>query len=260
MKISNRFRKFKHEIIRKLYASNSFLLRKYLELWKPKTNSLEEFLWESAEEEKDFFVVQIGANDGYINDPIVKLIRKGNWRGVLLEPQKLVFSQYLQPLYSHYTGIHLVNAAIGSTKEVRELFTISFSAERWATGLASFVKSSLEGKINDGYVDSCVKKFEEIAPANKEDYIQTQTVECITFESIIDQFKVTKIDLLQIDTEGFDFEVIKMFPFEIMKPKIISFESERLSSNDFNDCKIFLVKQGYNVSDIGRDAVAVRLP
>ena len=260
MKISNRFRQFKHQAIRKLYASNSFILRKYLEIWKPKTNSIEEFLWESAAEEKDFFVVQIGANDGYINDPIVKLIRKGNWKGVLLEPQQLVFNQYLQPLYSHYSGIHLVNAAISATLETRELYTISFSAERWATGLASFVKSSIEGKINDGYVDSCIKKYEEIAPEKKENYIQTQNVQCITFENIIDQFKVTKIDLLQIDTEGFDFEVIKMFPFQIMKPKIISFESDRLSTSDFNDCKIFLVRQGYNVSDIGRDAVAVRLP
>jgi hypothetical protein len=44
-----------------------------------------------------------------------------------------------------------------------------------------------------------------------------------------------------------------------MKPKIISFESERLSTTAFNECKIFLIQKGYNVSDIGRDAVAVRL-
>ena len=259
MKISNRFRRLKHDAIRSLYASNSIFLRKYIEFWTPKSNSIEEFLWETAEEIPDFFVVQIGANDGYVNDPLVKLIRKGKWKGVLLEPQKLVFDQYLTPLYGHYKDIHLVNAAVGTKSEKRDLFTISFSAERWATGLASFVKESLETQISVGYVDKCIKKYEATAPINKADYISTQQVKCITFQDVIEQYQIKKIDLLQIDTEGFDFEVIKMFPFDKMKPKIISFESERLSSTDFNACKIFLIQLGYNVSDIGRDAVAVRL-
>jgi FkbM family methyltransferase len=259
LKLSNRFRKLKHDTIRSLYASNSFLIQKYIELWTPKANSIEEFLWDTADEMKDFFVLQIGANDGYINDPLVKLIRKGKWKGVLLEPQKLVFDQYLTPLYSHYKDIHLVNAAIGTKSEKRDLYTISFSAERWATGLATFVKESLEAQVREGYIDKCIKKYESTAPLSKADYINTQQVNCITFSEIIQQYQIQQIDLLQIDTEGFDFEVIKMFPFELMKPKIISFESERLSTTAFNECKIFLIQKGYNVSDIGRDAVAVRL-
>ncbi len=202
-------------------------------------------------------MLQIGANDGLINDPICKLIRKGQWQGVLIEPQKLVFDTYLKPLYKNYSKIKLYNQAIGKQNATEKLYVISFSASRWATGLASFVRSSIEGKIADGYVAKCIQKYNEKAPSSTEAYIATQEVDCVTFEHIFKSSAVSKIDLLQIDTEGFDFEIIKMFPFDQMKPALISFESERLSAEDMKACEVYLKKMGYNVSPIERDSVAV---
>ena len=37
-------------------------------------------------------------------------------------------------------------------------------------------------------------------------------------------YKIKKIDLLQIDTEGYDAEIILNIDFDLMKPKIIRFE------------------------------------
>jgi hypothetical protein len=48
-----------------------------------------------------------------------------------------------------------------------------------------------------------------------------------------------------------------MFPFDKIKPGVISYESERLSSADILACEMYLKKQGYNVSGIERDSVAV---
>jgi FkbM family methyltransferase len=241
-----------------MYSSDSFLLHWYLEkFWKPKKNTLEDFLFQYSKDIADFSVLQIGANDGLVNDPICKLIRKEKWTGVLLEPQELVYNKYLVPLYKNYSKIKLMNNAIASNENTADLYVISFSAERWATGLASFVKSSIEGKIADGYVDKCIKKYNEKAPAKKEDYIKTQQVKCVSFESVFKSSELKKIDLLQIDTEGFDFEIIKMFPFDKIKPGVISYESERLSSADILACESYLKKQGYNVSGIERDSVAV---
>ena len=208
-------------------------------------------------EKENFTVLQIGANDGLINDPLCRLIRKGDWQGVLIEPQKLVFETYLQKLYANYPAIKLLNNAIGNSNSIEKLYVISFSAERWATGLASFVKSSIEGKIKDGYVAKCINKYKENAPSSVADYIATQDVSCISFETVFEKTQLKKIDLLQIDTEGFDFEIIKMFPFDKMKPGLISFESERLSKEDMKACEIYLKKNGYNVSPIERDSVAV---
>lgn len=226
-------------------------------MWKPKANSLEQFLYNYSLEKENFTVLQIGANDGLINDPLCRLIRKGDWQGVLIEPQQLVFNTYLKKLYANYPAIQLLNNAIGKSNSIEKLYVISFSAERWATGLASFVKSSIEGKIEDGYVAKCIKKYNEKAPSNITDYIATQDVSCISFETVFEKTKLQKIDLLQIDTEGFDFEIIKMFPFEKMKPGLISFESERLSAEDMKACEVYLKKLGYNVSPIERDSVAV---
>lgn len=225
--------------------------------WKPKKNSLEEFLAQYSQGKEHFKVLQIGANDGLVNDPICKLIRKEQWEGVLVEPQKLVFDKYLQPLYRTYKKVALLNNAISTTNTSEKLYVISFSAERWATGLASFVRASIEGKIADGYVDQCIARFNETAPASKDQYINTQDVACISFESLFQMHHFPKLDLLQIDTEGYDFEILKMFPFDKIKPGLISFESERLSAEDLRACEIFLKKHGYNVSPIERDSVAV---
>jgi hypothetical protein len=92
-----------------MYSSDSFLLHWYLEkFWKPKKNTLEDFLFQYSKDIADFSVLQIGANDGLVNDPICKLIRKEKWTGVLLEPQELVYNKYLVPLYKNY-GIYIHN-------------------------------------------------------------------------------------------------------------------------------------------------------
>lgn len=255
-----RFRDLKWFLLRKFYASRSILLHYYLHsIWKPKTNTLEGILFLHATDHTNFTFIQVGANDGLINDPLCKLIRRFEWRGVLLEPQVKVFTTYLQPLYKKYPEITLYNYAISNTHENADLYTISFSLARWATGLASFVRSTLQAKIVDGYVDACAKKYGDKAPNNKDAYIDSHSVSCISFNAILDKEQYSKLDLLQIDTEGFDFEVIKMFPFERIMPRIISFEIESLSNTDISLCDLLLKQKGYTLSYIGRDCVAILL-
>jgi hypothetical protein len=54
--------------------------------------------------------------------------------------------------------------------------------------------------------------------------------ETISFETLLDRFKWSKLDLLQVDAEGFDAEIIKMFPFDRLKPAIIHFEANILKA------------------------------
>jgi hypothetical protein len=49
-------------------------------------------------------------------------------------------------------------------------------------------------------------------------------VQCISLNSLLKEHQVTKVDLLQIDTEGYDLEIILNLDFKVIKPKIIHFE------------------------------------
>lgn len=225
--------------------------------WKPKKNTLPYFLAQQASNNSSFFVLQIGANDGLINDPIVNLIRKYKWKGVLLEPQPYVFNEKLAPLYSHQSDIKLENAAISKDEGVMPLHIVSFSQKRWATGLASFVKESLEEKINNGYIEKCAQRFGDRLPEKKADYLTTIPVPTISFQTIFNTYNLKKIDLLQIDTEGYDWEIIQLFPFEKLKPQIISFEIERLNELELQNCVSFLKNNGYSFQIIDRDGLAI---
>ena len=71
----------------------------YKYFYKPKHGSLGEFINYFSERNPGLNVVQVGANDGFINDPIHKFIRRDKWQGVLLEPQPTVLSERLNPDY-----------------------------------------------------------------------------------------------------------------------------------------------------------------
>ena len=49
---------------------------------------------------------------------------------------------------------------------------------------------------------------------------------------IINDSNYNSIDLLQIDTEGFDYEVLKMFDFNTYRPVIIQYEHFHLSMEE----------------------------
>ena len=57
----------------------------------------------------------------------------------------------------------------------------------------------------------------------KEDMVKIQTTS-ITFDKICSNHNITNIDYLQIDTEGFDSEIIKMIDLSKYKINNIRFE------------------------------------
>src|SRR5947209_5761746 len=59
----------------------------------------------------DLIVVQVGAYDGNSGDPLHRFISRHQVRGILVEPQPLIFRR-LQATYSGRTNLTLVNAAV----------------------------------------------------------------------------------------------------------------------------------------------------
>ena len=74
-------------------------------------------------------------------------------------------------------------------------------------------------------------------------------IECFKLNSILDMYKIEKIDYLNIDTEGNEFKVISTFDFRRFEPTLISIEFndydiDNLVNSDINQ---LLKENGYKL-------------
>jgi len=222
-KIKSIFRKLGPELRFYLSRSNNlFFLAYYKYLYHPKPNTISAFLDSYSKSKKGkFTVVQVGANDGINHDPISKFIKRDGWHGVLLEPQRYIHDHYLSKVYQKNKGINTLCAALGPEDGKADLYKIGWCKMRWATGLASFQKSSLENAYTSGLVERASKKRSLTIPIDTSKHIVTEQVNVISPTSLLAKYKISNISLLQIDTEGYDYEVIKVFDVEQTKPEAV---------------------------------------
>jgi FkbM family methyltransferase len=120
--------------------------------------------------------IQVGANDGKLNDPLRKFILKKFLKGVMIEPQPEIFKK-LKGNYAELDidGISFENIAIDKNQRYRNLYTVqtpSNPQDIWAHAAASFDKSHIEKMLSP---DSLEKNGECIEPLS---------VRCETFDYI----------------------------------------------------------------------------
>lgn len=183
----------------------------------------------------DLFFIQIGANDGVIHDPFYQHISKNNWRGILVEPVLYYFNR-LKQNYANNTQLVFENVAISDRDEQRNFYRLKEGLSfmpAWTEGLGSF---RLEVLL----------KHKRLIP-NIEDYIVQQRVECLSFSSLLARHAVEKLDLLMIDTEGYDFEILKQIDFGNIKPRVIVYEHKHLNRKERSECANLLETQGYRL-------------
>ncbi|MBP8959725.1 MAG: FkbM family methyltransferase [Bacteroidales bacterium] len=261
MNLKSKLKLFYKELIFRLSSSNNLLFTFYYRyLYKPTPQTIDEFANIFSKSRTDITVIQIGANDGINNDPIHKFIKRDKWNGVLLEPQKDVFDKYLQRLYRKTNAIITLNAALDKSDGKKTLYKISACNSRWAHGLASFNRSVLEKSISSGYVARQALKEGCRLPENENDLIAEEQVECISPETLIKRYGIKKIDWLQIDTEGYDFEIIKMFNLPLTKPSVIVYENLHLTEETKEECIRFLNINGYYSKNYGPNTLAMHNP
>lgn len=226
---------------------------------RPPLTNIHDILIYFAQRHADVNCIQVGANDGISHDPIHSFIVEYKWKSILLEPQPWVFENKLTKTYKGYDNVFLENAAIGNTKEELPFYMISFTNQTWATGLAGFDRKCLEDHIESGYVDRKSKKNGITPPDNKENYIKEVKVSIKDFDSLIEKYNFDKIDILCIDTEGYDYEVLKLFDFNKYQPKIVIFESKNLDDDIFIAAKDLLKEHGYQLFWQGGNTLAIKI-
>lgn len=219
------------EKIKKVLANPKVLIMKLKEL------KIQRFIANKCKENpNNFFFVQIGSNDGINGDPIHKFITKYKWKGILVEPVPEIF-QKLKTTYKDYEGLVFENIAIATEEGYKDFYRVKENDEPnnpgWYTLLGSFNK------------DIVVKHRDRVPNLDK--YLIKEKVKCMTFQDLLKKNNTKKINLLHIDTEGYDFEIIKTINFNEIKPRMILYENEHLSNIDKTTCINLLKKEGYKI-------------
>jgi hypothetical protein len=60
---------------------------------------------------------------------------------------------------------------------------------------------------------------------------------------------VRDVDLILIDTEGYDYEVIKQIDFKLHGPRMLVYEHFHLSTNDRAECRARIEQNGYETME-----------
>ncbi len=207
------------------------------------------------EQGRAFQFIQVGAMDGVRFDPIHEWVRSGAWQGLLIEPLPDIFEE-LKKNYGAQPGLHFINAAIDREAGERLMYRIPrdhVEQERipeWALGISSFYndRNALGGK----QVDVATRQLID-------ELVVSQTVRCTTFEHLLDEYAVSHVDLLQIDTEGHDWAVLQSFPFDRIRPVLIGFEYYNLPDSEFREALAHLERLGYACRMDHKDVTATLL-
>jgi FkbM family methyltransferase len=201
---------------------------------------------------KPLTLVQVGAFDGSANDPVLDALGRFGWRAALIEPQRTPF-EALRALHGDNADIQLFNVAISAEDGVRDLYSVDPHPDLpgFVQQLASFDRSHIE------------KAHAYLPPGtNLDPLIRTTPVEAWTFETLLARASFSHVDILQIDAEGYDYELLKLFDIAGRLPTIVNYEHMHLSRADRDSAASLLVASGYRLamSYAGGDTVAYRQP
>lgn len=210
-----------------------------------------------CETPRDFFFIQVGANDGKVGDPLYRYVVERGWCGVLIEPQAEVYRDRLLKTYAGVPGLSFESAAISEFDGSVELFKLSFSTKRWATGLASLKRKSLLDALESGYIEEALGQPLNSLPCSPDQYIVSESVRAMTFSSLLDKYRPESIDLLQMDAEGYDSTLLRLFDFDRIRPSIVQFESHLMSPRELLSSLRRVSDHGYISFLDGINTVAV---
>jgi FkbM family methyltransferase len=194
------------------------------------------------------FFIQIGANDGDKGDYLDTHVQSDDWIGVLVEPVPYVF-EALEKRHGANARLTLVNAAIADHDGTAQLYYLPKADDAdlptWYDALASFRRE-------------VIAKHAAWIP-DIESRISTIEVPTLTFESLCEAHCIRKIDLVQIDTEGYDYEVVKQIDLEKHQPAIVLYEHYHLQPGEREACELHLENHGYRSISNFFDTLSVRI-
>jgi FkbM family methyltransferase len=193
----------------------------------------------------EFSFIQVGANDGISHDALYDFVKQHRSKGIVIEPLEDLYKK-LSENYSYNKNIIPVQKAVHPHLKEITMYKVDPAKQKelppWSSGIGSV--------FPDHYKRSGIASSDIIAERVKADH----------FMNITSQHGFSgAFDLLQIDVEGFDYEVLKQLDFKILQPSIIKFEIINLEKKDWKAAIQILKQQGYSCFQNGLDIIAVQL-
>ena len=185
----------------------------------------------------------IGAMDGVRHDDLTPHVRQHKeWSGLLVEPVKDQFER-LKQNFAGYTNLQFENSAItneAGTMEIKRIPIqyIGKEVPEWADGISTLK----EGLLIDQYEKFMVK----------------EPVNCITFKDLKDKYRIDNIDLLQIDCEGYDYDIFKQIWNEGFRPTLVKIEVVNMPKESLDELTNTLSSFGYDTRRISDDILGLK--
>lgn len=204
---------------------------KFIELWGP--SKIQSF-------------ISIGANDGVKNDPLVNFIEKNKWQGILVEPFPENFDKltanlgYLQSLKFENVGI-VEKAGIYDFFYIKD---ITAADPDWYPQISSFDRETFYRNIEGE---------KEI-----DNRVGVTQIKGISFDDLAAKYSLNQVDLIMIDTEGYDYKILSTINLTRYNPKIVVFEYEWLTTHEVKKATRQLKEAGYRVVFGAFDCIAVK--
>ena len=193
-------------------------------------------------------IVVIGANDGQTGDPIAQLIHeKKCWHVLFVEPVPYLFER-LKKNYSGSSRFTFVNVAIASESESKTFYWVDEKAKDDFPSISRFYDQL--GSFNRDHI---LHHLDGVL----EPYIITGEVQSIPLNDLLKRSGLTMIDLLQIDTEGYDYIVLSGLDLSTYQPTLILFEHRHLSAEDKQRAIRFLSTNYNTIYQFKKDILAV---
>lgn len=228
--------------------------RSYQPLELPFIDLLDLIIRDYQRRHGEVFFVQIGAHDGKSADPVRSLVQEHHLSGILVEPQPQTYQKLLEN-YRHEPQLKFENAVISDRDGVVPFYVVKENIADlpfWLSQSASLDRTIVRDAL---YYWRYAKQLTTLSD-DLDSMIQEIQLPALTIQTLLAKHHIQKVDLLVIDTMGFDFQILKMFPFQQLKPAIIQFEHSLLSPADQQDCFQLLANQGYSLAKFTVDTIA----
>ena len=192
-------------------------------------------------------VIQVGANDGKSDDFLFKYLNQG-LDAILIEPIDNAFEK-LKVNCKPFNKVKLLNKAVDLTNNIKEIYTLDLN-----------FKNFYQKKYNREDVDwlnvlSSFDKNHLIKHGIKKNHIISKKISCVTFQKIIEDFNYNNLDLLIVDTEGYDCTLINNFIDTIDLRPLIIFEWIHAKTPEITKLLDKLKYKDYHFLKSGRDLI-----
>jgi len=197
-------------------------------------------------------IIQVGANDGHTEDPLVDILTAGNVEAVLIEPLPDL-GEALRKKYADNRRVRIETVGISDRSETIEFFV----AIRDEDGK---IADSRISSFDHDHVERHIRYRRSVEPAifGANPRVEKIKVQCITIAQVMERAGWSVADVLVIDAEGLDAVIVNNVLDAGSSFRMIYFEHLNIPIVEGRTLSGKLDKAGYALVTSGKDTLAVK--